>query len=360
MFNLPQASVMSIRKLLLLSMSICFMLLGVVARADDNSSYGIQSTNTTTVNNNVPPQQQTHANSAQYYRDKQQALINSLLQQAQSNNNAQSNNSNSATTQQAPQNTGLSDEAFADTVRNMMPLSPEQIKTLRELFDQSQRAAATAPGVPPKPTSTSIIVNLSPGATPPIIRLSAGFITSLVFVDSTGAPWPIKAFDLGDPQSFNVQWDQKGNTLLVQALRHYNSGNLAVMLKGLDTPVMLTLMPGQNAVDYRVDLRVPGLGPNADPMLDGLPPTESPNLLDVLNGVPPAGSRTLQIDGGDCQGWLTGDGHIYLRTALTVLSPGWISTMSSADGTHAYELQNTPVVLASQRGKLIKLTIEGL
>lgn len=353
MLNLLQARVMSIRKILILSISVCLISLGIVARADDGTSYGIQSTNATTVQNT--PVQQNHANNAQYYKDKQQALINSLLQRAQQPNNSTNNNA-----QQAPQNAGLSDQAFADTVRNMMPLSPDQIRTLRELFDQSQRAAATYPGVPPKPTSTSVIVNLSPGATPPIIRLSAGFVTSLVFVDSSGAPWPIKAFDLGDPQSFNIEWDQKGNTLLVQALRHYNSGNLAVMLKGLDTPVMLTLMPGQDAVDYRVDLRVPGLGPNGNPMLDGLPSAESPNLLDVLNGVPPSGSKTLNITGGDCQGWLTQDGHIYLRTALTVLSPAWISTMSSADGTHAYELQSTPVVLASQRGKLIKLMIEGL
>ncbi|WP_306686756.1 DotH/IcmK family type IV secretion protein [Candidatus Coxiella mudrowiae] len=48
-----------------------------------------------------------------------------------------------------------------------------------------------------------MIVNLSPGATPPIIRLSSGFVTSLVFLDSKGAPWRIQACDLGDPNSFN-------------------------------------------------------------------------------------------------------------------------------------------------------------
>jgi len=241
----------------------------------------------------------------------------------------------------------------------MKPLSSQQIKTLRNLFDQSQRAAATYPGVPPKPTSTSLMVNLSPGATPPLIRLSAGFVTSLVFLDSTGAPWPIQAYDLGNPKSFNVQWNKKSNALLVQALSHYKSGNLAVILKGLDTPVMITLMPGQNAVDYRVDLRVPGIGPNANPVLSGLPVAESPQLLNVLNGVPPAGSKTLRVTGGDARGWLL-NGRVYLRTRLIVLSPGWISKISSADGTHAYELQSTPVVLTSARGKLVKLMIEGL
>lgn len=288
-------------------------------------------------------------------------VINSLLDNPNGQNSSQNNNvhQQKLASIQAAKNAGVSDEAFANTVRNMMPLSPQQIKTLRKLFDQSQRAAATYPGVPPKPTSTSLIVNLSPGATPPLIRLSAGFITSLVFLDSTGAPWPIQAYDLGNPQSFNIQWNKKSNALLVQALSHYKSGNLAVILKGLDTPVMITLMPGQNAVDYRVDLRVPGIGPNANPVLNGLPATESPDLLNVLNGVPPAGSKTLRIRGGDAQAWLL-NGRVYLRTRLTVLSPGWVSKMSSADGTNAYELQSTPVVLTSARGKLVKLMIEGL
>ena len=157
----------------------------------------------------------------------------------------------------------------------------------------------------------------------------------------------------------NIQWDKKGNTLMVQALDRYKPGNLAVMLRGLDTPIMITLMPGQHAVDYRVDLRVPKIGPNANPVLEGLPNVESPSLMNVLNGIPPQGSRALVIKGGDAQAWMVGN-TVYLRTPMTVLSPAFISTMSSLDGTHAYEIQATPVILALSRGKTIKLTIEGL
>lgn len=256
-------------------------------------------------------------------------------------------------------NTGLNKQAFTSVVRNMMPLSPAQIHTLRQLFSKSRKAAATYPGVPPRPTSTSVIVNLSPGATPPIIRLRAGFITSLVFIDSTGQPWPVQAYDVGDPKAFNIKWNQKGNTLLVQALDSYKSGNLAVMLKGKDTPIMITLMPGQRAVDYRVDLRIPGLGPKAKPVVNGLPSTGNPQLLTFLNGVPPNGAKTLHVTGGPAQAW-TMKGHLFLRTRLNVVSPSWLATMSSPDGTHVFELTKTPVVLASQRGTIVKLQIEGL
>lgn len=259
-------------------------------------------------------------------------------------------------------NTDLGRAAFTQMLHNLMPLSPRQIITLRKLFDETQRAVAKDPGTPPKPTSSSILVNMSPGAAPPIIRLRAGFVTSLVFLDSTGQPWPIIAYDLGNPASFNIQPsapDGKSNTLMVQTSNQYLSGNLAVMLKGEDTPVMLTLLPGQRAVDYRVDLRVPGLGPNAVLTMEGLPSIENPKLLDFLDGVPPSGAKRLIVEGAPAQAWLY-FGHIFLRTRVTLLSPGWISSMSSPDGTHVFEIDKTPVVLASQRGEMIQLAIKGL
>jgi intracellular multiplication protein IcmK len=257
---------------------------------------------------------------------------------------------------------GLRDQAFSETTENLLPLTPDQIRTLHSLFSGTQRAVGEIAGMPPpRPASTSRIVNLAPGATPPIIRLAAGFVSSLVFLDGSGSPWPIDSYDLGDPHSYNIQWDKKSNLLLVQAITEYRSGNLAVMLRGLNTPIMLTLLPGQRAVDYRVDLRIPVLGPNAAPpaMQEILPGSSNPILLEVLNGIPPPGSRALKIVGRDCTVWLL-NGKLYLRTRLTVLSPGWISTLSSADGMHAYEMQQTPVILASENGKLVKLIIQGL
>ncbi len=257
-------------------------------------------------------------------------------------------------------NVMAADQAFSNMTRSLLPLSPDQIRMLHYLFDQSRKSAAEAPQLPPKPTSSSVVVNLSPGATPPVIRLAAGFVTSLVFLDSTGAAWPIHAYDLGDPKGFNIQWNKKSNTLLVQASDSYKSGNLAVMLEALNTPVMITLLPGQQAIDYRVDLRVPGLGPNALTMIDETPGTGDPQLLNVLDGIPPPGAKQIEVLGGECQAWLFNDGHLFLRTRLTVLSPGWISVMTSADGMHAYEIQKTPVVLASSRGKVVQLSIQGL
>jgi intracellular multiplication protein IcmK len=255
----------------------------------------------------------------------------------------------------------VDDLAFKQVEEQLFPLTPEQIIRLKQKYHTSEFAQASSAGTPPKPTATSQFVNLSPGSTPPVIRLSQGFVSSLVFLDSTGAPWPITAYDLGDPTAFNIQWDRTGNTLMIQATKLYTYGNLAVKLSGLNTPVMLTLIPGQKAVDYRVDLRIQGAGPNAKslPMEDGIPPAASDLLLHVLEGVPPDGSTRLTVSGGDARAWLLDD-RMFVRTNLTVLSPGWIGSMTSADGMHAYEMQKAPVLLVSWHGKVMQLKVEGL
>jgi len=251
--------------------------------------------------------------------------------------------------------------AFDALKDKMFPLEPDQIIQLKRKYEDTEYAESASARTPPKPVATSQFVNLSPGSTPPVIRLARGFVSSLVFLDSTGAPWPISAYDLGDPKSFNIQWDKVSNTLMIQANKLYTYGNLAVRLKGLNTPVMLTLIPGQKAVDYRIDLRVQGHGPNAVPAVleDGIPPTASDALLHVLDGVPPQGSVRLQVSGGDARAWRLGE-KIYVRTNLTLLSPGWLASMTSADGMHAYEMQKTPVLLVSWHGKVMQLKIEGL
>ncbi|MCH9689739.1 MAG: DotH/IcmK family type IV secretion protein [Gammaproteobacteria bacterium] len=282
----------------------------------------------------------------------------SRKERAQSRSSRTKKNSSAMT---ADDSALINDLAFDSVKQQLFPLSSEQTLKLKKWYHDAEYAEASSPETPPKPTATSQFVNLSPGSTPPVIRLSQGFVSSLVFLDSTGAPWPITAYDLGDPNAFNIQWDKISNTLMIQSNKLYTYGNLAVRLHGLNTPVMLTLIPGQKAVDYRVDLRVQGYGPNAKqmPMGANIPPSASDVLLHVLDGVPPAGSTRLTVSGGDAQAWILSN-RMFIRTNLTILSPGWIGSMTSADGTHAYEMHKSPVLLVSWHGKVMQLKVEGL
>ncbi len=79
----------------------------------------------------------------------------------------------------------------------------------------------------------------------------------------------------------------------------------------------------------------------------------------MLDGIAPAGSKTLTVRGADAQAWVLGE-KIYFRTRFTVLSPGWIGTMSSPDGMHAYEMPKTSSILVSRYGEPAEIKIEGL
>ena len=262
------------------------------------------------------------------------------------------------TTTTVTSNPVVKQKAFSGLVNTLMPMSPDQIKALHYYYQQTRNAVSASVGAPPKPTSTSLVVNLSPGATPPVIRMAAGFISTLVFLDSTGQPWPITSEDLGDPKHFNIQVDSTGTSLLIQSMSGDQTvANLAVMLKGLSTPVMITLLAGQKSVDYRVDMRVPRLGPNAKPEINTAPGTASKTLLNVLDGIPPQGSTGVQISDPNSQAWTMGGSNLYVRTRMNIISPSWVSSMQSADGTHAYEIPKTPVILALSNGKIVKLTI---
>lgn len=251
--------------------------------------------------------------------------------------------------------------AYDSMVEDQFPLSPSQIIQFRKQLDAQERAAATGPTTPPKPVASSQIVALAPGSTPPILRLSQGFVSSLVFIDSTGQPWPIDSYDIGNPTAFNIQWDKQSNTMMVQSMTRYTYGNMAIKLVGLNTPIMMTLVPAQQLVDYRVDMRVQGLGPNAAPLIGGdlLPSHVNSELLSVLDGVAPAGATVKKVAGGDAQVWVR-NGRMFVRTTSAILSPSWIGTLSSADGMHVYELLTTPLLLVSDNGRVKQLKIEGL
>lgn len=259
--------------------------------------------------------------------------------------------------------------AFNKSKESIFPLTKKQILEIRRMYNENKKALSITQDVPPKPTSSALVANLEPGETPPVIRLSSGFISSLVFVDVTGAPWPIKAYDIGDPKSFSVQWEPQkdakdvngmGNTLLIQSNVLYKQGNLAVMLKGLNTPIMLTLVPGQRSVDYRVDIQVPKHGPYATYSEGRLPQSASTDLVSVLNHIAPDGAKFLDVKGGRAEAWIKDD-KMYIRTPYNIISPSWYSTMSSSDGAiRAYSLPPSSVVLALDHGRTISLNIGGM
>ncbi len=250
--------------------------------------------------------------------------------------------------------------AYGKMLNQVFPMTPEQIAALKKEYIKSQKAAADPVGTLPQPSIAMVQVDLAPSATPPVIRTAVGHVSSLVFADATGQEWPIKAYSVGDPSAFNLQWDQKSNILLVQSQTNYKYSNLAVILEGLNTPVMVSLVSGQKATDYRVDLRIPQYGPKAHITQQKLPAAADANLLAFLNGVPPTGSKQLVIknSAGRCTGWIWKN-NLYLRVqkGINILSPAFISVVGSMDGTKVYQMPLVSIVLATYNGSDHKVTL---
>ena len=73
------------------------------------------------------------------------------------------------------------------------------------------------------------------------------------------------------------------NTLLIQAQTMFRDANLAVILRGMNTPAIL--IPGQRGIDYRVDMTIPQKGPYAKAI--EVSRQRGPQLIHVLNQVTP-------------------------------------------------------------------------
>ena len=253
------------------------------------------------------------------------------------------------------------EQAFTQALDEIFPMSPEEI---RKLFDsyKAERKAAESPIYDPTPKVRIETVSLDPTQVPPIIRTSPGRVTTLTIVDSTGAPWPIQ--DISWAGKFDVSPPEEGgNVVRITPQTWHTMGNVSMRLVDLNTPVTFTLTTGLDVVDYRFDARIPKLGPLAKtPLIEhgGLKTVvgTDENLVQVLDGTPPAGAEKLNVEGTDgrSKAWRV-SGRLYLRTPLTLLSPAWNSSVSSADGMNVYVLNNAPVVLLSDEGRVVSASI---
>ena len=248
------------------------------------------------------------------------------------------------------------------------PLAPNEIRQLHEDFDETRRAKAEEL-VTPIPRISSISVDLSPGGATPVVHTMRNQASSLVFLDATGAPWPLAARPrLASAGYFDVQWLGGTSDVVVTATSSYESVGMAVFLKGLPTPIMVELNSGEpdssaktRVIDTRLDIRVPGRGPNAKASFMG---TSRIGMYDdvlqqFLDGIPPNDARRVSIEGSSpthTEVWTLGD-SLYLRTPLEIRS-AFEQTMSSADGMHIYKLDPTPLIMVSDGGENVSLTLD--
>lgn len=253
-------------------------------------------------------------------------------------------------------------EAFDAAITGMFPLSPEQIETLLKKYDTTQKSVNKPPYDAPRPEISVQNISLDPGVAPPTIRTAVGNVTTINMLDATGAPWPVQ--DVTWAGDFEiVEPEEGGHIIRITPMAQFARGNIVIRLLTLKTPLTMTLETSREVVQYRIDARIPEYGPFANaPLMQGAKSTlvaGSADLTSLLDGVMPGGMQKLDVSGVDGRTTAyTMNGTTYLRTPLTLLSPAWQSSVSSADGMNVYALINAPVVLLSDGGEFQRAVLK--
>jgi len=294
---------------------------------------------------------------------------------SQSNNNQDGNNSegglsldnsesaimgameNSQNTQQDIE-AQIRRDAFDSALQSLLPLRPNEIRELLEHFDRTQESVEVPVYPAPKPEVAVKNIALDPGTKPAVIKVSYGHVTTATFLDSTGAPWPIEDISwAGNFEIINSGGQDSGQHILrITPQSEFAFGNMSIRLLGLQTPVIMTLETSRDIVHYRFDAILPGTGPNAStPLIDNAQgiTAGTQEISSILEGLVPGEADRLTVSGVDSRtSAYKYNGVTYVRTPLTLLSPSWSQSVSSADGMRVYAIQDSPVVLLSENGKM--------
>ncbi|WP_029000916.1 DotH/IcmK family type IV secretion protein [Azohydromonas australica] len=249
------------------------------------------------------------------------------------------------------------------------PLKGAEIRQLRRRFEETRAAKADRP-VRTTPRIRSISVDLSPGATPPILRTLPGESSTVVFLDATGAPWPLGAVPrVSNPNRVaTAEWIEGSPSVLVTMLSPYEEANLTAFLVGLATPVVIKLVGGEpdarrrtREVDYRLDLRVPGRSPWAQAAVPGIAKIGlyDDTLQAFLDGLPPNDAVRLKPRGEvppRTEVWQYA-GALFVRTDRDIQT-AFDNTLAASDGTRVYRLAPTPYVTLSDAGRSLTLQLD--
>ncbi len=250
-------------------------------------------------------------------------------------------------------------EAFDKALKTLMPLNPDEIRTLLEHFDRTVESTQLPVHPYPRPEFAVKNISLDPGEPPQVVKMSFGYVTTISMLDASGQPWPIEDISwVGDFLVEESNVHETTHMLRVSPESKFAHGNISMRLVGLNAPVIMTFETNRDVVHYRFDAIIPQDGPGAEaPLIDpGITlASGDPDMSIALSGVVPFDAEVLDVSGVD--GRTTAynyNGLTYVRTPLTLLSPGWESSVTSADGTKVYALEETPVILLSDRGRMVR------
>lgn len=146
--------------------------------------------------------------------------------------------------------------------------------------------------------------------------------------------------------------------ITVAATSNYDMGNVAVVLQGYSSPVILsTISTSAKQIDAKLDIQIPLMGPQAirAPAVTTAPLKR--DLIDALYGSLPDGAIPMEVAGANAKAWKTADGSMIITGALDVVTPRPTERTGTGDGYFAFRAPLTSVYFVTQNGTERKMVV---
>jgi hypothetical protein len=251
-------------------------------------------------------------------------------------------------------------QAYKNAVDEKVPLTPDQITSLRQLLREAEKAKAQPlnGGV----TNNIRTIDIDVDAPKPIVlNVASGYASSIVFFDHSGSPWPIDGDIIGNKAAFDSKPGSKesNHSAVFEIKQEFVESNALINLVGLNVPIVVKLNGNDKNVDARLSVRIPKFGPNAQMQTyaSGELQSASSESLRVLDGDRLPNSKRYKLNGLD--GEVTyANKTLYIRTRASLISPPWKNMVNSTTGYKVYELPPVNNLWFSVDGEMVNATIE--
>ena len=254
--------------------------------------------------------------------------------------------------------------------RQKFPVSEEDAIDYKKQKLEEQRIIQ-APVKEPEVSFRKVFVDTSKKQNNEIIYLSPNYVTTIQFLDKNGGLWPIQNYTLALGKNIIDKDLNSSSLVLAPKDIQFGRGNLVVMLKGSNAPLIMTVEISPDKIDYKVEFSINDYGPNSQPVIYNTDSKQDmsfmasfvvEDLYSMLDGITPSDTyikRKTSLP-EDVEVWVR-DKVMYVRTKDILISPNMIPSeynkMQSPDNTYLYTVPYLNVIVLSRHGQINQVKI---
>lgn len=254
------------------------------------------------------------------------------------------------------------DGIVEEKINNVVPITPDQIMRYKKKVDEGRKAAA-------EPVNGHIelmneTIPLVVGSKDKVynIYLSTGFVTSVVFLDAKGNPWPVKVAVKGDGTKISTTRVDK-HLVFMSTGAAYSDTNMSFVLEGINVPINFRVITNTERAHERIEVVLQQLGPEAKPeevVSEETIETVNSEMYSFLDMLPPEKATEVKVNGFHANAWVYKN-NIYVRTSDSdLISPAYEpgGMVEGGDGGKVYRMKYSPIVMFAYKGKVYQAHID--